>query len=85
MRLVERPFSVAEALAASEAFSTSASAFVMPVVEVDGQAIGSGSVGPVAGQAAGNLYRRVHQNCYLDGREKPGRQLRRPRRMTTGA
>ena len=47
MRLEERPFSVAEALAASEAFITSASAFVMPVVQLDGHAIGSG-VGPVA-------------------------------------
>ena len=27
---------------------TSASAFVMPVVEIDGAAIGSGQVGPVA-------------------------------------
>jgi D-alanine transaminase len=48
MRQLERPFAVAEALAASEAFSTSASGFVMPVVEVDGQAIGSGAVGPLA-------------------------------------
>lgn len=48
MRLVERPFSIQEALAASEAFITSASAFVVPVVEMDGHAIGSGAVGPVA-------------------------------------
>ena len=48
MRLDERPFSVEEALAASEAFITSASAFVMPVVQLDGQAIGAGGVGPVA-------------------------------------
>jgi len=33
---------------ASEAFVTSASAFVLPVVAVDGQAIGSGAVGPIA-------------------------------------
>ncbi len=48
MRLVERPFSVEEALAASEAFITSASAFVTPVVQLDGHAIGGGAVGPVA-------------------------------------
>ena len=34
--------------AADEAFVTSASTFVMPVVEIDGAAIGEGAVGPVA-------------------------------------
>jgi D-alanine transaminase len=44
----ERPFTVAEAQAADEAFSTAASIFVMPVVEVDGKPVGSGKPGPVA-------------------------------------
>jgi D-alanine transaminase len=44
----ERPFTVAEAQGADEAFSTAASIFVMPVVEIDGQTIGSGTPGPVA-------------------------------------
>ena len=44
----ERPFTVAEAQAADEAFSTAASIFVMPVVEIDGQAVGTGKPGPVA-------------------------------------
>jgi D-alanine transaminase len=44
----ERPFTVAEAQAADEAFSTAASIFVMPVVEIDGVAVGSGKPGPVA-------------------------------------
>jgi D-alanine transaminase len=44
----ERPFTVAEAQAADEAFATAASIFVMPVVEIDGVRIGSGSPGPVA-------------------------------------
>jgi D-alanine transaminase len=35
-------------MAADEAFITSASAFVMPVVEIDGQPIGGGTPGPVA-------------------------------------
>ncbi len=48
MEIEERPFSVAEAQAADEAFFTSASAFVLPVVEIDGAAIGSGKPGPVA-------------------------------------
>lgn len=48
MEIEERPFTIAEAQAADEAFYTSASAFVMPVVEVDGAAVGGGKVGPVA-------------------------------------
>ncbi|MCX7286119.1 MAG: D-amino-acid transaminase [Rhodobacterales bacterium] len=44
----ERPFTPAEAQTADEAFSTAASIFVMPVVEVDGKPVGSGRPGPVA-------------------------------------
>lgn len=44
----ERNFSVDEAKAADEAFVTSASAFVMPVVEIDGATVGAGKPGPVA-------------------------------------
>ena len=36
------------AKAADEAFTTSASAFVMPVVEIDGVTLGSGTPGPIA-------------------------------------
>ena len=46
--VVERPFTVAEALQAKEAFSTSSTSFVMPVVEIDGKPIGTGEPGPVA-------------------------------------
>ncbi|WP_163848552.1 D-amino-acid transaminase [Pseudooceanicola aestuarii] len=48
MEVEERNFSIAEAQEADEAFITSASTFVMPVVEVDGTSIGSGAPGPVA-------------------------------------
>ncbi len=48
MQVEERSFSIAEAQEADEAFITSASAFVMPVVEVDGKAVGKGTPGPVA-------------------------------------
>jgi D-alanine transaminase len=44
----ERNFSIAEAQDADEAFITSASAFVMPVVQIDGKDLGSGKPGPVA-------------------------------------
>lgn len=48
MQIEERPFTIAEAQAADEAFFTSASAFVLPVVEVDGAPLGNGKPGPVA-------------------------------------
>lgn len=48
MKVEERSFSLAEAQAADEAFVTSASTFVMPVVQIDGQAVGEGTPGPVA-------------------------------------
>ncbi|MCA3454938.1 MAG: D-amino-acid transaminase [Rhodobacter sp.] len=47
MEVEERPFTIEEAKAADEAFFTSASAFVMPVVEIDGAALGNGTPGPV--------------------------------------
>jgi D-alanine transaminase len=47
MEVEERPFTIDEAKTADEAFFTSASAFVMPVVEIDGQALGTGTPGPV--------------------------------------
>lgn len=48
MKVVERPFTVEEATGAVEAFSTSASGFVCPVVAIDGNRIGTGEPGPVA-------------------------------------
>ncbi|MFO7770963.1 MAG: aminotransferase class IV, partial [Roseovarius gahaiensis] len=48
MTVEERLFTVDEAKDADEAFVTSASAFVMPVVEIDGQSVGTGTPGPVA-------------------------------------
>jgi D-alanine transaminase len=48
MVVEERPFTIEEAMGADEAFSSAASIFVMPVVEIDGVAVGSGKPGPVA-------------------------------------
>jgi len=47
MSVEERPFTIAEAREADEAFITSASSFVTPVIELDGQAIGDGQPGPI--------------------------------------
>ena len=48
LRIEERPFTVAEALDAKEAFITSASLFVQPVVAIDGNEVAGGKPGPVA-------------------------------------
>jgi D-alanine transaminase len=46
--LEERPFSVEEAYAAAEAFITSASQIVQPVIRIDGRPVGTGAPGKVA-------------------------------------
>ncbi len=48
MVIEERSFTIDEAKEADEAFFTSASAFVMPVVDIDGATLGDGTPGPVA-------------------------------------
>ena len=47
MSIAERPFTVREAQQAKEAFATSATAFVQPVVEIDGVTLADGQSGPV--------------------------------------
>jgi len=48
IKIEERPFTIEEAQAAKEAFVTSATTFVGPVVEIDGAQIGDGKVGDMA-------------------------------------
>lgn len=52
LRLVERRFTVAEAKAAREALLTSSTNFVLPVVRIDGVAVGEGVPGPLARKLA---------------------------------
>ena len=47
LRVEERAFSVEEALAAKEAFITSATVFVQAVVSIDGKPVASGKPGPM--------------------------------------
>ena len=47
LELEERAFTLDEAKAAAEAFITSSTSFVYPVVRIDGQAIGDGTPGPL--------------------------------------
>jgi D-alanine transaminase len=46
----QRPFSLEEALNASEACLTSATNFVMPVTSIDGKPVGTGKPGPIVGR-----------------------------------
>lgn len=48
LRVEERPFTIEEALKAKEAFITSASSFVQPVVKIDGKPVADGKPGPMA-------------------------------------
>ena len=48
LKFVERPFTLAEAKKAKEAFITSATSFVTPVVKIDGQPVGEGKPGATA-------------------------------------
>ena len=62
VEVVERPFSADEVRSAREAFITSATAFVTPVVEIDGQPIGDG----VPGSGA----RRIRERYIARSRER---------------
>ena len=48
LKLEERPFTMDEAYAAREAFITSATQFVTPVVRIDGKPVGNGAPGLIA-------------------------------------
>jgi D-alanine transaminase len=53
----ERAFTLQEAFAAPEAFITSATQLVLPVVEIDGRTIGDGKPGPIASALRREFYR----------------------------
>lgn len=55
LRVEERPFTVAEAVAAKEVFITSATAFVQGVVSIDGKTVGDGKPGSMTGRLR-NIY-----------------------------
>jgi D-alanine transaminase len=53
----ERPFTVAEAYAAREAFVTAASQIVLPVIRIDGRPIGNGHPGLIATELRREFHR----------------------------
>ena len=50
LTLEERPFTVAEAYRAQEAFLTSSSNFVMPITRIDSHSVGNGQPGEITGK-----------------------------------
>ena len=60
--LVERPFTVEEAKAATEAFLTSTTSWVKPVVEIDDAPVGEGVVGPLTERLLALYAAHVEQN-----------------------
>ena len=46
LKTEERRFTPDEAYAAAEAFNASATALIMPIIEIDGHKIGDGTLGP---------------------------------------
>jgi D-alanine transaminase len=62
LTLEERPFTVEEAYAAREAFLTSASQIVMPVVRIDSKPIGNGAPGLVAAALRREFHRFAEQS-----------------------
>lgn len=61
IRVEEAPFSISEALAASEAFLTSTTAPCLPIVSIDGNRIGTGKPGPVAARLAELLWTEIER------------------------
>jgi D-alanine transaminase len=59
LKLEERAFTVEEAYAAREAFITSASQIVMPVVRIDGRPVGNGAPGLIASALRRDYHRHA--------------------------
>jgi len=62
LELEERPFTVEEAYGAREAFLTSASQIVMPVVRIDDRPVGNGAPGSVAVALRAEFHRHAERS-----------------------
>ena len=61
LKMIERPFTVAEAQAAREAFMTSATSFVTPIVKIDGKPVAEGKPGDTARRLRAEYFRAVSE------------------------
>jgi D-alanine transaminase len=69
MAVAERPFTLAEARAADEAFLTSTTAPILPVVRIDGQAVAGGAPGPVSQRLGALVWQHIAEQT---GWQLPG-------------
>ena len=63
LNILEKPFTVNQAKLASEAFITSTSSFVVPVIKIDGCTIGRGTPGPITKDLARIYNKFVTEYC----------------------
>ena len=59
MTVEERAITLDELKTAREVFTTSATGLVLPVVQLDGNLVGSGKPGPVTRRVQGQYYRGI--------------------------
>ena len=62
LKYKERAFSLVEAKEAKEAFCTSSTALIKPIIQIDKKRIGGGTVGPVTKILIKNYFNYVEQN-----------------------
>ena len=62
LKYKERAFSLVEAKEAKEAFCTSSTALIKPIIQIDKKRIGSGTVGPVTKILIKNYFNYVERN-----------------------
>lgn len=61
LRFAERPFSVAEAMEAREAFISSATSFVTPVTQIDDRVVGNGRAGALSLDLRAAYFRYIEE------------------------
>ena len=63
LTVMESPFTVVELMDADEAFLTSTTSEVIPIVEVDGQKIGNGLVGTITAKLQQSYENEIEEQC----------------------
>ncbi|HJV40795.1 D-amino-acid transaminase [Caulobacter sp.] len=63
LTISEKPFTIAEAQAAKEAFITGAGSLVTPIIQIDGVKLGDGRPGPVAARLRRSYIDRARQKA----------------------
>ncbi len=83
LKVEERSFTVAEAVAAREAFVTSATTIVTPVVRIDGKPVGDGKPGPVTRRMREAFYGHAEVAPILSSPVAPVRKTGSRRKIGT--